>query len=266
MSGRQKIIIGNWKMHFTVKQAVSFASKLAEKTIPEGVLVGISPNTLALSEVSRSIKDSKIIISAQNAFYKDEGGYTGEISMPMLRGIADYVLVGHSERRHILRESNDFIREKNAAAFRSGITPVFCVGETLLERQHYHTNQVLNDQLTLGLADLTADEVSRMIIAYEPVWAIGTGEYAQPEDVVKAVKKIRSEVASLYGEDVSRKLRVLYGGSATKDNATAYLKVEGVDGLLVGGASLSTMTFWPIVEQAGKVAAKKIDVIKKESE
>lgn len=266
MSGRKKIIFGNWKMHFSVKQALSFASKLAEKDIPEGVTVGFAPHTLALSEISKALKESPLVLTAQNAYYKDEGGFTGEISMPMLRGIAKYVLVGHSERRHILRESNDFIREKNAAAFRSGITPIFCVGETLMERQHYHTNQVLNDQLTLGLADLTAEEVSKIVIAYEPVWAIGTGEFASPEDVEKAVGKIRSEVSSLYGRVVGEKVRVLYGGSVTKDNATAYLKVDGVDGLLIGGASLSVMTFWPIVEQAGKVAAKKIGVIKKESE
>jgi len=252
-------------MHFTVKQAVSFATKLSDKKVPEGVLVGIAPNTLVLSSVADCLKSTSIELIAQNAFYKDEGGYTGEISMPMLRGISKYVLVGHSERRHILRESNDFIREKNAAAFRSGIVPVFCVGETLLERQHYHTNQVLNDQLTMGLADLTAEEVSEIIIAYEPVWAIGTGEYADPADVERAVSKIRAEVASLYGSVVGANIRVLYGGSVSKENATAYLKIDGVDGLLIGGASLNISTFWPIVEQASKLVTKKIDVNKKES-
>lgn len=247
-------------MHFTVKQAVSFAGKLAAKPVPEGVTVGIAPQTLALSEIAVQLHKTGLKLAAQNAFYQDEGAFTGEISMPMLRGITQYVLVGHSERRHVLRESNDFIREKNAAAMRSGIVPIFCIGETLVERQHYHTSQVLSDQITLGLADLTAEEVAKTVIAYEPVWAIGTGEYARPEDVQKAVAKIRTEVASLYGQATAQKVTVLYGGSATKDNALSYLSTEGVDGLLVGGASLSVATFWPIVEQAGKLASKKIAV------
>lgn len=265
MSGRRKIVFGNWKMNFTVKQAVSYAQKLAAKQIPEGVLVGAAPHTLALSEVAAVVKqsESSLALAGQNAFYKDEGAYTGEVSMPMLRGIARYVLVGHSERRHVLRESNDFIREKNAAAFRSGITPIFCVGETLVERQHHHTNQVLSSQVTQGLADLSAEEIKKIIIAYEPVWAIGTGEYAEPEDVAKATAKIRSEISSFYGDEVGQSVNVLYGGSVTKDNAKAYLAVDGVDGLLVGGASLSVSTFWPIVEAAGKLAPKKIAVDEK---
>ncbi len=264
MSGRSKIIIGNWKMYFSLKQATLYASKLADKTIQSGVEVGVAPHTLALSSVAEALKDSPIKVAAQNAFFRDEGGFTGEISMPMLRGIANYVLVGHSERRHILHESNDFVREKNAAAFRSGITPVFCVGETLVERQHYHTNQVLHDQLSLGLSDLTAEEVAKIIIAYEPVWAIGTGEYADPEDVERAVTKIRAEVTSLYGAVTGASISVLYGGSVTKENTNAYLRIKGVDGLLVGGASLSLATFWPIVECAEKLVEKKIAITKKE--
>lgn len=263
MSGRKKIIFGNWKMHFTVKQAVNFATKLAGKEIPAGVLVGITPQAMALSEISQALKGTSLKLAAQNAFFHDEGGFTGEISMPMLRGIAQYVLVGHSERRHILRETYDFTREKNAAAFRSGIIPIFCIGETLVERQRYQTNQILNDQIVAGLADLTAEEVSKMIIAYEPVWAIGTGEYASPDDVSKAVKKIRAEVTSLYGAVTGASISVLYGGSVTKENANAYLRVRGVDGLLVGGASLSLATFWPIVDCAAKLVDKKIAITKK---
>jgi triosephosphate isomerase len=269
MSGQDTLILGNWKMHFTVKQAVTYAQKLAEKTVPEGTVVGITPHTLALSEIATMLQKEKspLKVIAQNAFHKDEGAFTGEVSMPMLRGLAEYVLVGHSERRHVLRESNDFIREKNAAALRSGITPVFCIGETLVERQHYHTNQVLSDQITLGLADLTAEEVASIIIAYEPVWAIGTGEYASPEDVKKAVDKIRAEVTSLYGPVTGASVRILYGGSVTKENAQSYLALPGVSGLLVGGASISLSKFWPIVEIAGRLhkKQKKIAVIEKRS-
>jgi triosephosphate isomerase len=255
MSGRKKIVIGNWKMHFTVKQAVAFATKFLSKSVPADVLVGVTPNSLALSEVSEVLSKSAINVVSQNAYYEDEGAFTGEVSMPMLRGLANFVLVGHSERRHILRESNDYTREKCAAAFRSGIVPILCVGETLVERQNYHTNQVLNDQLSVGLSDLTTEEVSKMIIAYEPVWAIGTGEYARPEDVEKAVVKIRAEVTSLYGAIAGASVKVLYGGSATKENTRSYLEINGVDGLLVGGASLSVATFWPIVEIAGAVSS-----------
>lgn len=249
-------------MYFTVRQAVSFAGKLASKQIPEGVTVGIAPNSLALSEVATTLQKTGIKITAQNAYFQDEGAFTGEVSMPMLRGMADYVLIGHSERRHIFHEANDLIKNKVAAAVRSNITPVLCVGETLVEKEHYHTKQVLSDQISTGLANLTAEEVSATIIAYEPVWAIGTGKFADPDDVLTAIQKIRGEVSSLYGMETAAHVKVLYGGSVSKDNAAAFLKLEGIDGLLVGGASLSTATFWPIVEAAGKTIPVKIAVKK----
>ncbi len=262
MSGRQKLILGNWKMHLTVKQAVGFANKLAAKQVPEGVRVGIAPHNLAISEIATMLQKTAINVVAQNAYFQDEGAFTGEVSMPMLRGLASYVLIGHSERRHVFHEANDLIKNKVAAAVRSGITPVLCVGETLVEREHYHTNQVLSDQLCIGLANTTAEEVSRLVIAYEPVWAIGTGQFARPEDVEKAVKKVRSEISSLYGMETAAHVTVLYGGSVSKENALAYLKLEGVDGLLVGGASLSMATFWPVVEAAAKALPHKIEVKK----
>lgn len=263
MSGRNKLIIGNWKMHFTVKQAVNFAGKLAAKTIPEGVHVGVAPHALALSEIAVKLNKTGITLAAQNAYAQDEGAFTGEISMPMLRGLATYVLIGHSERRHIFHEQNELIRAKVAAAVRSSLTPVLCVGETLVEYQHGQTNQVLHDQLSVGLANLTAEEVAHSVIAYEPVWAIGTGQFAHPEDVAKAAATIRQEINSIYGVDTARSVRVLYGGSVSKDNAMSYLQLMDVDGLLVGGASLNGATFWPIVEAAGAVVPKKIAVKKR---
>ena len=266
MSGRRKIIIGNWKMHFTVKQAVSFAGKLAAKQIPEGVIVGIAPHNLALSEIATILQKTGIKIAAQNAYFQDEGAFTGEVSMPMLRGLAHYVLIGHSERRHVFHESNDLIRNKVAAAVRSGITPVLCVGETLVEREHYHTKQVISDQVCSGIANLTAEEVKKMVIAYEPVWALSNGtDFANhktplPEDVQKACEIIRANIGELYGKEVAEKVKVLYGGSANKDNALSYLRTEGVDGLLPGGASLSLATFWPIVEAASQAVPMKIEV------
>lgn len=265
---RTKLIIGNWKMHFTVKQAVNFAGKLAAKTIPEGVTVGIAPHNLSLSEIATTLQKTGLKIVAQNAYFQDEGAFTGEISMPMLRGLSQYVLVGHSERRHVFHEANEVAKLKVAAAVRCGLTPILCVGETLVERQHHHTKQVITDQLLTGLSNLTADEVAKVVVAYEPVWAISAGKdfskhtSAHPEDAGQAVAVIRHNIAHLYGEDVAKKVKVLYGGSTSPDNATAFLQTEGVDGLLVGGASLSVSTFWPIVEQAGKLLPKKIKVKK----
>lgn len=259
MSGRTKLIIGNWKMHFSVKQAATFAAKLAAKEIPDGVKVALAPPAISLTEVANAIKDSGLKLAAQNAYFQDEGAFTGEISMPMLRGLAQYVLVGHSERRHVFHESNDLIRHKMAAAVRSGVIPVLCIGETLIERQHFHTKQVIVEQLTSGLADLTDEEVAKCVIAYEPVWAISDGKSfakhktATPEDAHKTAEIIRHNIAELYGEKTAQKVRVLYGGSANAENATVFLQTEGIDGLLPGGASLGVLSFWPIVQQAGKV-------------
>lgn len=253
-------------MHFTVKQAVTFAGKLAGKPIPEGVTVGISPHSLALSEIATISQKTGLKLVAQNAYFQDEGAFTGEISMPMLRGLAQYVLVGHSERRHVFRETNDLIKRKVAAAVRSGLTPVLCVGETLVEKQHFHTKHVITDQLLAGLANLTAEEVAKVVIAYEPVWAISGGQNfarhkaATTEDAGAAQKVIRHNIAELYGNEVAEKVVILYGGSSSPENAAAFLQVEGIDGLLVGGASLNVATFWPIVTQAGKLIPKKIAV------
>lgn len=249
MSGRKTYILANWKMHFSVKQSVALAQKFAEKH-KGSVIVGVAPTALALSAVSEAVEDSSVAVIAQNAFYQDEGAFTGEVSMPMLRGVAKYVLVGHSERRHKFHETNEVVKLKLAAAVRSSIIPILCVGETLIEREHHQTNHVLNDQVSSGLANLTNKEVEKLVIAYEPVWAIGTGKFAHPDDAVKAVKKIRSEIAMLYGFDAANKVSILYGGSVNKENCGAYLQAEGIDGLLVGGASLSVGTFWPIVEKA----------------
>lgn len=265
---RSKLIVANWKMHFSVQKAISFAGKLAAKPIPEGVTVCIAPHSLALNEISTMVQKTGLKMAAQNAYFQDEGAYTGEISMPMLRGLVQYVLIGHSERRHIFHESHELIKHKVAAAVRSGLRPVLCIGETLVERQHFHTKQVIADQLLSGLSDLTSEEVARVVIAYEPVWALSSGKdyskhkAATPEDIEIAQGVIRSNIAELYGYEVAAKIKVLYGGSTNADNAAAFLKVEGVDGLLVGGASLGVSSFWPIVEIAGKTTANKITIKK----
>ncbi|MCB9823326.1 triose-phosphate isomerase [Candidatus Nomurabacteria bacterium] len=259
MSGRKKLIFANWKMHFSVKQATAFAKKLSEKKIDEGVVVAVAPATISLSPVSETLAKCDIATIAQNGYHRDEGAFTGETSMPMLRGIAKFVLVGHSERRHVFNESNELIRAKMSAAVRSGIKPILCIGETLMEKEHYHTSTVISSQLEVGLADLTSDEVGDAVIAYEPVWALSNGKdfskhkMPAPDDIKKAVDLIRGNIKELYGIDAASKVKILYGGSSNADNATAILSVNGLDGLLVGGASLGVATFWPMVEAAGRV-------------
>ncbi len=262
MGGTKKLVLGNWKMHFTVKEAIAFASKLAKLNIDSGVEVVVAPNDLALASVAEVLKDSDIKVASQNAYWQDEGAFTGEVSMPMLRGLAKYVLVGHSERRHVFGESDDVVMQKVRAAVRSGITPVLCVGETLLERTQRHTNQVLHHQVTLGISQLTADEVAKIVIAYEPVWAISNGKdfgshkSAIPEDVQVAQRTIRHNIAELYGTKAADKVRVLYGASVSADLAGGFLSIKGIDGLLAGGASLSLHSFKPIIEKAAEYSGK----------
>lgn len=264
MSGRKTYILANWKMHFSVGQSVAFAEKLASKKIPDGVEVAVAPQTLAVEPVAKVLADSEISVIAQNAYFEDEGAFTGEVSMSMLRGIADYALVGHSERRHVFHESNEQTKYKMMAAVRNSISPILCVGETLVEREHHHTGYVLNDQLTAGLANLTAQDIEKIDILYEPVWAIGTGKFARPDDALSAASQIRNDIAQLYGYDAANKCRILYGGSVDKNNCGAYLALDGIDGLGVGSASLSVSGFWSIVEAAGKSVAARNEATAKQ--
>lgn len=254
-------IAGNWKMHFTPSQAESFTDKLVKKISKDVKCdVVISPNFVSLAGVARAVKDSPIKVAAQNLYFQDEGAFTGETSALMLKGIANYVIIGHSERRHIFNEDEVMISKKIDAAIRNGIKPILCVGETLLERQSGHTGRVLHEQVTVGLKGLTSREISKVVIAYEPVWAIGTGNIAKPDQVAAAVAKIRCNVGELYGGDIADKTRVLYGGSATAATAPGYLNIEGIDGLLIGGASLNVDSFVQIVEAADKLSSKKGEI------
>ena len=168
----------------------------------------------------------------------------------MLRELVRYVIIGHSERRHIFGESLDEITAKVAAALRNGITPILCIGETGSERTNGETKQVFHDQLTTALANVTSEEVADLVIAYEPVWAIGSGDWAKPDQVKDAVRVIRDDLAALYGEKAAKAVRILYGGSVTADIAGGYLRVKGIDGLLVGEASLNYQQFSEIVNTA----------------
>lgn len=222
------------------------------------VEIVLAPSMLAVQSLSLQKERKMFKLASQNLYWKDEGAYTGEVSAHQLRGLVSYAIIGHSERRHVFGEHDKDVRNKVQAAVRHGITPILCVGETAHERASKETNGVLHDQIVGGLANLTADEVAELVIAYEPVWAIGTGDSALPHDVEHAVRIIRRQIEHLYGRDTAAAVRVLYGGSVNGQNAASYLAIPSVDGLLVGGASLKAPEFESIVEAAFEIGKKQV--------
>lgn len=257
---RPKLIVGNWKMHLTVAESSLLAHRLNDniKTLPVGLDVVLCPPMLSLQPLSLQVNRKKFKLGAQNFYHKDEGAVTGEVSAAMLRDIADYALVGHSERRKMFHESDEEIALKVSAALRHRITPILCVGETLTERHARETDRVLHDQLVTNLNMLTAEDIQSMVVAYEPVWAISDGtnyqdhDLPKPDEVEHAAHRIRQVIEQLHDKTTADKVRILYGGSTTGDLAPGYLKIKGIDGLLVGGASLNYREFGAIVEAAKK--------------
>lgn len=251
MAREKKLIIGNWKMNLNVHEASLYIHKLAQLVkVHRDVEVVVAPTLLALQTLSLQVNYRQFKLAAQNFYWRDHGAFTGEVSATQLQGLVQYGLVGHSERRHVFNESDKETRAKVQAALRNGIRPILCVGETTSERAMNETNDVIHDQLIGGLANVTSDELDSVIIAYEPVWAIGTGNNATAADVAAAVHTIRSQLKHLYGARAAERVSVLYGGSVTNDSAADYLALPGVDGLLIGGASLDAHAFSSIVEKA----------------
>ncbi len=247
----KKLLVANWKMHFTVGEASLYLHKLQERVVARKTTeVVLCPNMLTLQSLSLQIDRRKFRMGAQNCYFQDEGAFTGEVSATMLRSLVDYVLVGHSERRHIFNEDNKLIRQKVQAVVRNGMQPILCVGETRQERVEGDTMHVLHDQVTSGLANITSAEIDRVVLAYEPVWAIGTGDYDKADDAVQAIKYIRKNVEAMFGKKAAAEVRILYGGSVNGDDAGGYLVAEGVNGLLIGGASLKADVFAQIVARA----------------
>lgn len=250
-------IVGNWKLNFTVGEASIYLHKLLKALSNyRDVDVIVAPSTIALQPLSLQVDRHKIKLCAQNAFYRDYGAFTGEISFSQLRGIVDYAIVGHSERRYILGEDDKMIAKKVAGAIRNKITPILCIGETESERAFGETADVIRDQLVGGLSEVSDDDIDKVIIAYEPVWAISStksAKLATPDEVAEVVKLIRKNLADIYGTKVAENIPVLFGGSVNPSNAGAYLTVPGVNGLLVGGASLILGEFIDIIETAKRV-------------
>jgi triosephosphate isomerase len=253
MGTKRTLIVGNWKMHLNTSQASLLLHRLHERIrIGRDIEVVLAPSTLVLQPLSLQIDRRKFRLAAQNAFYKDEGAYTGEVSFTMLRELVHYVIVGHSERRIHFNETLDIVRDKVAACVRNDITPILCVGETQTERRAGETKQVLHDQLTTGLSNLTAKEVSNMVIAYEPVWAISTfgGVLAKPSQAKEAMDFVRAQVQALYGNRAAKQVRVIYGGSVDDQIVRGYLEIDDCDGVLVGGASINYHKFSGVVDAA----------------
>ena len=245
---RIPIIAGNWKMHKVRSEARALA-----RAIREGVEtstrceVVIAPPFTALAEVAEEINGSAITLAAQNVHWEDNGAFTGEISLPMLKDAGcRMVILGHSERRQYFGETDELINRKARAVLKAGLQPIICVGETLTERETGKHAQTVSRQLAGGLNDLTADDLLRIIFAYEPVWAIGTGKTATPETAQEMHGYIRGRLLEQFGENAG-KVRVLYGGSVKPDNIDALMRQPDIDGALVGGACLQAESFLRII-------------------
>ncbi len=242
---RKPFIAGNWKMNTNRQSAVDLASGLAEQLRDvESVDIAVCPPFVYLHAVAKALSSSNIALGAQDVYFEPNGAYTGEISCEMLKDVCcTYVIVGHSERRHKIGETDELINKKIRAAISSGLLPIFCVGELLEEREAGKTEAVVTRQVKAGLAGLHSDKVLAVTVAYEPVWAIGTGVNATAEQAQEVHAMIRQLLADMYDESVAQQIRIQYGGSAKPANTAELMAGADVDGLLVGGASLKVDDF-----------------------
>lgn len=238
-------------MNFSINEGSLFIHKLDELLDNHAdVEVVIAPTMLALQPLHLQVQHHHFNLAAQNFYWRDHGAYTGEVSAAQLRGLVSYALVGHSERRYVFGEHDRDLRNKVQAAFRNDITPVLCIGETAQEKADGETHDIIHDQLVNGLTNVTSEEAGRLVIAYEPVWAVGSAKTPTPGEIERVVKAIRSQVSHLFGKKIAEQVRVLYGGSVTLDSAATILGLEGIDGLLVGSASLNVREFAGIINKA----------------
>ncbi len=250
---KRKLIVANWKMHLNTKEASTLLHRLHEHIRTHRDLeIVLAPSMLSLQPLSVELDRRKFRLAAQDAYPKDEGAFTGEVSFAMLRDLVHYALIGHSSRRIYFNENLQMVRDKTEAAVRNGICPIICIGETRDERNAGETKQVIHDQITTALSNITSNDIENIVIAYEPVWAISTfdGEIARPDDMQKAIKYIRFQIEELYGPLAAAAVRVIYGGSVDAHDAKAYLDIPGCDGVLVGAASLNYQQFAAIIETA----------------
>lgn len=247
---RKPIIAGNWKMNKSLEEAVEFVKEVQGK-LPDASEVEsvIGAPALFLPTMIQTRTNDQLVIAAQNCYTEDAGAFTGEISPKSLAEVGvQYVIIGHSERREYFNESNQFINEKAKAIFRNGMLPIICCGESLEQRESGETEPWIKEQITEALAGLNADQVKQLVIAYEPIWAIGTGKSSSAELANETCGFIRSVVGELYSQDVANAVRIQYGGSVKPDNIAQYLAEDHIDGALVGGASLEPASFIQLLE------------------
>ena len=247
---RVPVIAGNWKMYKTIAEATAFVTALKPKVAGASHCeIIVAPPFTALNAAAKVVEGSNIRIAGQDVGWEKEGAFTGDISPLMLREAgATHTIIGHSERRHLHGETDEIVNRKLKAALAANLTPIVCVGETLNEREADRTKDILQRQFTGGFAGLTAQDFSRIIIAYEPVWAIGTGRTATPQIAAESHAFIRRLAASSFGKATSEALRILYGGSVKPENIRDLMAQDGIDGALVGGASLDPKSFAAIVK------------------
>ena len=249
---RTPMITGNWKMNTTVSEAVELVHKIhAELDVIANVDKVVCPPFVSLATVKELIKGSSIGLGAQNLYFEKKGAYTGEISPLMLADLCEFVIIGHSERRQYFNETNEIVNKKVKAALKAGLKPILCVGERLEENEAGRTEKVIAEQLKSSLAGV--DSLDGLMIAYEPVWAIGTGRAATGKQANETIGFIRQCIAGLYTEAVSQEVRILYGGSVTADNVAEFIRQSEIDGALVGGASLKADQFTSIVKLASEI-------------
>ncbi|ACQ51503.1 triose-phosphate isomerase [Clostridium botulinum] len=245
---RTAIIAGNWKMNKTVKEAVELVKELKPLVKDAKCDVVVCPTYVCLPAVLEEIKGSNIKVGAQNMHFEESGAYTGEISPKMLEELGvHYVIIGHSERRQYFNETDETVNKKVKKAFEHNLIPIVCCGESLEEREGNITEKVLERQIKVGLKELSKEQVEKLVIAYEPIWAIGTGKTATDEQANETIGYIRTVVKAMYGEDVASKVRIQYGGSVKPGTIKAQMAKEEIDGALVGGASLKAEDFSAIV-------------------
>ncbi|ERI89892.1 triose-phosphate isomerase [Clostridiales bacterium oral taxon 876 str. F0540] len=245
---RKPIIAGNWKMHKTIDEAVSFVEEIKPLVKDAKAEVVVCPTFVALDAVIKAAKGTNIKVGAQNVYFEEKGAFTGEIAPNMLEAMGvDYVIIGHSERRQYFNETDESVNKKVKAAFAHNMVPILCVGESLEEREANITEEVIGRQVKLDLAGLTKEQVENIVIAYEPIWAIGTGKTATSDQANETIAFIRSVVADVYGKETAEKTRIQYGGSVKPSTIAEQMAKSDIDGALVGGASLVAADFAAIV-------------------
>ncbi len=249
MMKRVPFIAGNWKMNKTVAESIDLVKELkASLSGVAGVEMAVAPPFTALYAVRKELEGSPIQVAGQNLFWEEKGTFTGEVAPPMLKEVGcQYVILGHSERRQFFGETDETVNRKIKAAFRQGLKVIFCIGETLKEREQGETMAIIERQLTGGLKDISKEEMRSIVVAYEPVWAIGTGKTATPEQAEEVHRFIRKNLVDLYSKEIAEGVRIQYGGSVTPENIKGLMGQENIDGALVGGASLKSESFSKIV-------------------